>query len=262
MQRRPRPVGKIPIFTLTTDFGLTDSYVAEIKAVLLTHQPAARIVDITHLIAPQDVLAASFTLERALRIFPAKTLHIAVVDPGVGTDRRLLLARIAGQSVLCPDNGLITWPWRRFPNPTACELTWRPTRLSHTFHGRDVMAPAAAILASSAAAARRLAGPSIEPVLLDVRATPPHPSQAVILRIDHFGNATTNAPAEHLIPSPKRIRLGRRSLGPVRRTYGDVPPGQPLALIGSSGLLEIAVRDGHAARALQLTIGQGIAIDY
>jgi S-adenosylmethionine hydrolase len=255
--RRRRPVGKIPIFTLTTDFGLTDSYVAEIKAVLLTHHPASPIVDVTHLIPPQDVLAASFVLERALRIFPAGTIHLAVVDPGVGTERRLLKVDIHHQTVLCPDNGLITWAWRRFQHARARELTWRPTELSHTFHGRDILAPAAARLA----AGLRMTSPVLEPILLDIAPTSPRPAEAIVLHIDHFGNATTNAPAEHL-SAPKAIRIGRRSVGPLRRTYADVTPGQPLALIGSSGLLEIAVRNGSAARSLKLAVGCRVAIDY
>src|SRR5215218_4766646 len=117
MRGRPRPVPDVPpIVTLTTDFGTRDSYVAEVKGVLLSHCPAARIVDVTHDLPPQDVLAGSVVLERTLRAFPKGTIHIAVVDPGVGTDRKLLLVEVKGQYVFCPDNGLITWAWRRLPN--------------------------------------------------------------------------------------------------------------------------------------------------
>jgi S-adenosylmethionine hydrolase len=246
----PPPPPPPPIVTLTTDFGITDSYVAEMKAVLLARCPAARVVDVTHLIPPQDVRAASVTLDRCLRIFPPGTIHLAVVDPGVGTARKLLLVEIAGQLVLCPDNGLITWPWRRALAPAiAHQLSReaiRPRRgrrgvgsvrgarsVSPTFHGRDLLAPA----------------------------TGPHPARATVIHLDHFGNVTTNVPAD-LVTDARRIRLGRRSLGPIRQTYADVPIGHALALIGSSGLLEIAIRNGHAANALKLKPGDQLTIDY
>src|SRR5689334_16105205 len=103
----------LPIVTLTTDFVLTDSYVAEMKGVLLSRMPEARIVDVTHSVPPQDLLAGGFAIERALRVFPPGTVHVVVIDPGVGSDRRLLQLDLRDQHVLCPDNGLITWAWRR-----------------------------------------------------------------------------------------------------------------------------------------------------
>jgi S-adenosylmethionine hydrolase len=236
-----------------TDFGLTDSYVAEMKAVLLDNCPAARIVDVTHHVPPQDVHAASIILERVLRSFPPRTIHVAVVDPGVGTDRRLLLADVNRQHILCPDNGLITWPWRRLGGK-AHLLKWKSAGASATFHGRDLLVPAAAHLASRRAS---LKGPRIDPVLLDLHPANPPAQPARIIYIDHFGNAVTNIPAEaHLT----RIQIGRRTL-PLRRTYADVRPGQPLALIGSSGLVEIALRNGNAAAQLRLKVGQPLTID-
>jgi hypothetical protein len=250
-----------PLVTLTTDFGLADSYVAEMKAVLLARCPRARVIDVTHQIPPQDVLAASVILERMLRVCPAGTIHVSVVDPGVGTARKLLLAKVADQYVLCPDNGLITWPWRRLPDSRAAhDLNWPPpTPASSTFHGRDILAPAAAALAAGECSASELVGIPVAPILLDV-APATKASDVVIIHIDGFGNAITNLPAELIHGIRLRsVKVGRRVI-PVRRTYGDVPPARPLALIGSSGLLEVAVRDGNAARTLRLKVGSRLTI--
>src|SRR5258706_10542791 len=138
----------IPIVSLTTDFGLDDWYVAAMKAVLLSHSPAARLVDITHTIPPGDIIKGSITLERALASFPPSTIHLAVIDPTVGSDRRALVVRIHQQLVVCPDNGLITWPIRRLGPFEAFQITWKPLATSPTFHGRDLFAPIAGRLAS------------------------------------------------------------------------------------------------------------------
>jgi S-adenosyl-L-methionine hydrolase (adenosine-forming) len=253
--RRRRPTRNVPIVTLLTDFGLRDSYVAEIKGVLLRKCPGVRIVDVTHEVPPQDVLAASILLERVLRVFPPGTVHIAVVDPGVGTDRRLLLAEIDGQTVLCPDNGLITWAHRRLGG-NAHNLNWKTQRASPTFHGRDILAPAAAELARGQG--RRLKAKPIDPVLLDVRPAPAGAREGAVIYIDHFGNAVTNFPGEL---GPKRVTVARKSI-PIRRTYADVPVGQSLALVGSSGLLELAVRDGSAAQKLRLAVGTVVRLEW
>ena len=262
MPRRARPPSIAPIITLLSDFGLCDSYVAEMKAVLLKGCPAARLVDVTHLIPPQDVLAGSIALERALRSFTKGTVHLAVVDPGVGTERRILAVKVHGQIVICPDNGLITWTWHRLPAPhSVFEITWRPSSSSATFHGRDVMAPVAARLAAGGrfGAFARLWK---RPVLLDV--APANDLKAAqFIHIDHFGNATANVPAELLAAYPNAtLKLVGTTIGPIRRTYADVPVGKPLALIGSSGLLEIAVRNGSAAKSLNLKVGQRLTIDH
>ena len=212
-------------------------------------------------VPPQDVLCASITLERAVDGFPPGTVHLAVVDPGVGTRRRLLAVAIKRQLVVCPDNGLITWTWRRHggPQARAYELLWRPARTSRTFHGRDIMAPVAGMLARGEPVAG-LAAPISDPVLLDVAPVSPT-SGGRIIHIDHFGDATTNIGHESLASERiKEVRVNGRSLGRLRRTYHDVAPGKPLALIGSSGLLEIAVRDGSAASDLHLRVGDAVVI--
>src|SRR5439155_20765386 len=145
------PRGQRPIITLTSDFGLSDHYVAAMKAVLIREFPIARLIDVTHNVPRHDILCGSITLERAVDGFVPGTVHLAVVDPGVGTDRRLIIAQVKDQFIVCPDNGLITWAWRLHGDVrgggSVREITWRRKRSSSTFHGRDVMAPIAARIA-------------------------------------------------------------------------------------------------------------------
>jgi S-adenosylmethionine hydrolase len=248
-----------PIITLTSDFGLSDIYVAAMKAVLLQHCPSATLIDITHNVPRQDILCGSITLERAIDGFPPGTTHLAVVDPGVGTHRRLLVAKIKGATIVCPDNGLITWAWRLHRSPAARDLTWRPARFSNTFHGRDIMAPVAGMLAAGKPI-EALTRPMEDPILLNIAPTP-DPHQGEVIHIDHFGNATTNIAAELLKAATKcSVRVHRRNIGKLKRTYWDVAPGKPIALIGSSGLLEIAVRDGSAAQGLKIRVGDAVRL--
>jgi S-adenosyl-L-methionine hydrolase (adenosine-forming) len=246
------------IITLTSDFGLRDSYVAAMKAVLLRHSPGACLIDVTHLIPRQDILCGSITLERAVDGFPAGTVHLAVVDPGVGTDRRMLVVEFERQIVVCPDNGLITWSWRRHTGARAYEITWRPRTFSHTFHGRDIMAPVAGMLAAEEKLSK-LCSAIDDPVLLDFFPASPRDPRGQIIQIDHFGNATTNIPYDQVRSRPTLdVRVKGRKLGRLRRTYWDVAPGEPIALIGSSGLLEIAVRDGSAEQELKVKVGDEV----
>jgi len=262
-----RPAGALGagarrIITLTTDFGLRDSYVAAMKAVLLRHAPDARMIDVTHLVTRHDILCGSITLERAVDGFPPGTVHLAVVDPGVGTERRILVAEVNRQTVVCPDNGLITWPWRLHSGARAHELTWRPPREpSPTFHGRDLMAPAAGMIAAGQPIAS-LARPIDDPVLLDVSPAAPGERGGRVIQIDQFGNATMNISYDHLRARDRavEVRVKGRKIGRLKRTYWDVAPGKPLALIGSSGLLEIAVRDGSAQEQLKVKVGDEVVI--
>ncbi|HEX8912177.1 MAG TPA: SAM-dependent chlorinase/fluorinase [Humisphaera sp.] len=252
-----------PVVTFTTDFGTADYYVAAMKGALLRHCPRATIVDVTHAVPRHDVLFGSIVLERALAAFAPGAIHVAVVDPGVGTDRRIVLARwpTNGQTVICPDNGLLTWAWHRLGPADVRELTWRPAGgHSAVFHGRDIMAPAAGMLASGTPV-DALAGAAVDPVLLDVAPARHVRDRVRIIHVDHFGNATTNLPAEAIGGAVVTNVLVRgRSVGPLRRTYHDVAKGNPLALVGSSGLLEIAVCEGSAREALHLAIGDSVEL--
>jgi S-adenosylmethionine hydrolase len=248
------------IITLTTDFGLRDSYVAAMKAVLLRHCPEARLIDVTHLVPPQDVLCGSITLERAVDGFPPGTVHLAVVDPGVGTDRRLLIVEVKRQLVVCPDNGLITWTWRRHHGGRAHAISWKPAKQSATFHGRDIMAPVAGMLAAGEPPAK-LSRPIDDPILLDVFPADDNGRAGCVIQIDRFGNATTNISYDAMRTEPvSEIRIKGRKIGKLRRTYWDVAPGKPLALIGSAGLLEIAIRDGSAEKDLRLKVGDEVRL--
>jgi S-adenosylmethionine hydrolase len=256
----PRRVRVRPIITLTTDFGLTDSYVAAMKAVLLRHCPDATLIDVTHNVPRQDILCGSITLERAVDGFPPGTVHLAVVDPGVGTERRIIIAELNRSLIVCPDNGLITWSWRLHPRGSTNELIWRPTRHGDTFHGRDIMAPVAGMLAAGERIHKLGQQLADGPILIDLGPAT-DATRGQVIQIDHFGNATTNIPYEQIRDLTTRlVRVRNRNLGRLRRTYHDVAPGKPLALIGSSGLLEIAVRDGSAAEDLRIRVGDTVSL--
>src|SRR5689334_10808206 len=169
-----------PLITLTTDFGLADAYVATMKAALLREAPDARLIDVTHQVPRHDVLCGSITLARAIDGFPPGTLHLAVIDPGVGTDRRIVVAEINRQIVLAPDNGLITWSWRTYLDSRAYELTWRPKKASNVFHGRDIMAPAIGMIARGARL-DQLTRPIDDPILLDIAPAPREEKQGQII---------------------------------------------------------------------------------
>src|SRR5688572_25029238 len=249
-----------PIVTLTTDFGLSDSYVAAMKAVLIKRCPDARLIDVTHNVPRHDVLCGAITLERAVDGFPPSTIHLAVVDPGVGSDRRLLAAQVAQQFIVAPDNGLVTWAWRMHPGGRAHELTWRPDKPpSSTFHGRDILAPVASMLAAGEPLSK-LAQPIDDPVLLDIIPADDRATSGRVIHVDHFGNATTNLRRPAADNRAVSVRVNGKVLGKLKRTYWDVAPGKPLALIGSSGLLEIAVRDGSAAKDLRIRVGDEVAL--
>ena len=256
----PHPSNR-PIMTLMTDFGTRDFYASIMKAVLLRHCPEACLVDITHHVPRHDVLCGSISLERAVAGFPAGAVHLAVVDPGVGSDRRILITRLNGQLIVCPDNGLITWAWRRLGPGESFELTWRPAASSDTFHGRDIMAPAAGMLATGQPISM-LAEPIDDPILLPVSPITRLPLPVRIIHVDHFGNASSNLTRDALENVRVRtVRINGCDLGKIRRTYWDAAPGTPLALIGSSGLLEIAVRNGSAEEQLGIKVGDEVVVE-
>jgi hypothetical protein len=218
-----KPNARIPIITLTSDFGLSDSYVAAMKAAILHRLPGAALIDVTHQVPPQDILAGSIALERAIDACGPGAVHLAVVDPGVGTRRRILVVQIRDQYVVCPDNGLITWPRRRLGKARAFKLIWRPGRSSRTFHGRDIMAPAAAMLA----AGRRLheiARPIDDPILLNIHPARRPARTGRIIYIDHFGSATTNIPAASLPAGASLTAKTSASSSKPIRMSGPVNP--------------------------------------
>ncbi|HOX43860.1 MAG TPA: SAM-dependent chlorinase/fluorinase [Myxococcota bacterium] len=262
-----------PLVSLLSDFGTRDTYVGQMKAVLLGLCPRARLVDLTHEVPAGDVLAGALALVDALAACPRGCIHLAVVDPGVGLERRALALFAPGATFVGPDNGLL-WPAfqaalggapgqaRQISAPEVLRASPAPT-----FHGRDVFAPAAAHLALGRPPAAL--GPPV-PLGSLVRLELPPPRATAdgllgqVLGVDRFGNCLTSLDAAALAgldgSRGLRVLAAGRDLGPPRRTYGEVPPGQALALIGSSGRLELAVRNGSAAASLGLAPGDPVEL--
>ncbi|HET9423804.1 MAG TPA: SAM-dependent chlorinase/fluorinase [Gemmatimonadaceae bacterium] len=241
------------IITLLTDFGTADGYVGEMKGVILSAVPDAMIIDISHALAPQDVDAARLTLARVWRRFPRGTIHVVVVDPGVGSERVALAVESDGRLLVGPDNGVLS-PALLSPGARTVALAVPPDA-APTFHGRDVFAPAAAALArgrSVDSLGSPYAGAIIRRTPEPHRVESGHIAGEVIL-IDRFGNAVTNLVGRR----DMIVEVGGVEL-PMHRTYADAEPGQAMALVGSAGLIEIAVRDGSAAAELQLVRGARI----
>lgn len=247
------------IITLTTDFGTYDPYVAAMKGVLRRLCPDAVVDDLSHEIAPHDITEAMFFLEGAVPWYPLGAVHVVVVDPGVGTQRRPIALSTGGIILVGPDNGVFSVflaasgaDWTYAINPAA----FGASEVSDTFHGRDIFAPAAAWLANGGEPAR-LGAPVTDPVMLHLPETVwqnDAPAVGCVVHIDRFGNCITNIRRrnESQAASSLRIGIGGHTL-PLCRTYGDVLPGRPLALYGSGGRLEIAVNQGNAARLLGIS---------
>jgi S-adenosylmethionine hydrolase len=256
------------IITLTTDFGEDAPYVASMKGVILTINPEARLVDLSHQIPPQDVRHAAFFLASAIPYFPAAVIHVIVVDPGVGTDRALLYAEVGGHRLLVPDNGCWTLlACEVSPAPTVRRLAepryWRQP-VSATFHGRDILAPVAAYLSLG------VPSESLGPVVTDwVRLDIPQPELAPdglrgeVIFVDHYGNLVSNIPAEAFLAfaaRPVRITVGDQEVPRCVRAYADAEPGTLVALVGSAQRLEIAVTQGHAAQRLGASVGTPVTV--
>ncbi|RIK64849.1 MAG: hypothetical protein DCC65_13430 [Planctomycetota bacterium] len=255
----------MPVITLTTDFGDADHYVACMKGVILQLAPEAHIVDVTHTIPPHDVVRGAFVLRQIFDYYPPGTIHVSVVDPGVGTSRRLIAASYDGQLVLAPDNGLVSLIHRDIAldelRAVANARLFRQ-EVSSTFHGRDVLAPVAGHLARGMALSN--VGPMIEQLEilnLDPPAMLPNGGiEGQVLYVDHFGNLITNISeadvAAAMGPQPDlNVYVGPLRVGPLRTTYGDVNTGEIVALIGSTGMLEIAINQGNAASGLRASPG-------
>jgi S-adenosylmethionine hydrolase len=236
-----------PIITLLSDFGTADGYVAEVKGTIMSRAPEAVIVDVAHDVPAHDVEAGRLAIARYWRKFPPATVHFAVVDPGVGSPRRALAVESDGRFLVGPDNGLLS-PALLIGGARAVELPI-PGSASATFHGRDIFAPAAALLAAGSAI--DTLGPPLRDAEIrrtrEAKRLADGVIEGAVITVDRFGNAVTNLLAAH----GGVVEIGALRL-PVLRAYADVAPGAPLALVGSSGLIEIAVRDGNAADLLGL----------
>jgi S-adenosylmethionine hydrolase len=276
-----------PLITLTTDFGTADGYVGTMKGVILGIAPDARLVDLSHAIAPQDVREAAFMLYTAYRFFPAHTVHLVVVDPGVGSARRAVALRTPVGTFVGPDNGVFGYVMAREPVEALVELAdprYRLPRVSQTFHGRDVFAPAAAHLAARVPIADL--GPEVsDPVTLPLPRLEVAAGNIVgeVWHVDRFGNVVTSIgelawAGDELVCEPAlgkapdtgcriaaanaTVEVAGQTIAGVRRAYAQVAPGEVLALVGSGGHLEIAVREGSASEKLEVHPGDEVVLKY
>ncbi|HLJ56584.1 MAG TPA: SAM-dependent chlorinase/fluorinase [Chthonomonadaceae bacterium] len=265
-----------PIVTLTTDFGHADVYVGVMKGVILAIAPRARLVDLTHEVGPQAIEEAAVKLEAAVPYFPDGTVHLVVVDPGVGGDRRALIVRTARCVFVAPDNGVLAEALRADPplEVEAIDEAARPCllpKMSATFHGRDLFAPVAARLALGAPPSqfgRPLAASEIVTLPGSAPALDGDALRIPVLYADHFGNLVTalrrtewdESAWASADPATVAFEVGALRWSGIVATYAAVPVGAPLAYWGSSGRLEIAVRNGSAAAAMAHTNGE-VAID-
>jgi S-adenosylmethionine hydrolase len=257
------------VITITTDFGHQGPFVATMKGRILAHMPEARIIDVTHEVPVYWPAEAGFWLARAFHYFPTGSVHVAVVDPGVGTKRDIVAVQAAGHAFLAPDNGLLAPILARHGDAKirCLDLPRLQAKLklpvpSATFHGRDLFAPIGAELAAGRVAFDDM-GPTANdwiPSWVDDPAVSADHVSGVVITIDHFGNLITNIDAD-LVQSFKSpiIRTGGHSF-PLRRTYGDVQPGDYLALVNSFGVIEIARAEQSAAEGLGLGRGAPVIV--
>ena len=268
------------IITLTTDFGTEDAYVPAMKGAMLSIAPDARLVDVTHAVAPQDVMESAFVLQTAQPYFPTGTVHLVVVDPGVGTERRAVALRHDDHWFVGPDNGLFPLVFDGATPDAAVELdhpdAWRTETPSNTFHGRDIFAPAAAHLAAGRALDD--IGTPIDTLEHLQWARPIVESETVrgrIVHVDHFGNCITNIRRSTLAEAlaldgevtadafpPVKGYVGSTILEQIRATYGAVPEGEPLLLFGSTDFLEVGVNGGNAAELLDIRKGDSVEVVF
>ena len=255
------------VVTLLTDFGLADTYVGQVKGAILTVAPGAQLVDLTHSVPPQDIRTGAFHLWSAVAAFPAGSVHLAVVDPGVGTARRAVAVKtIRGDVLVGPDNGLLMPAAARLGGVDVAVQLREPAYfrsvVSSTFHGRDVFGPVAGHLANGASLDRL--GPAIGDLAHPIAFPPPRDTpdglRGEVLHVDVYGNLITSFDAETLPVSFVIDVAGRRITGAPHEHYQAVPRGELLAVLGSSGTLEISVRDGDAASLLGIRAGAPVTV--
>lgn len=251
-----------PIVTLITDFGTRDHFVGVLKGVILGICPGARIADISHEVRPFEIAEGAFLISQAYRYFPPKTVHVVVVDPGVGSARRPILIEAKGQYFVGPDNGVLALVYSDTPHKARVisneKYFLRP--VSNTFHGRDVFAPAAAHLANGARPSSfgKIIEDHLKPAFTEPQRTSKRVWCGTVLHIDRFGNLITNFQVEKfegVRVKPFDLAIGTRHLTYLGTTYAGVPAGEPFVLVGSGGFLEVAVNQDSAAKMLGCSVG-------
>lgn len=266
-------VSPIPIITLTTDFGLQDHYVGVMKGVMLGINPEVKLVDICHEVQSYAVLDAAYTLEAAYTYFPAGTIHLIIVDPGVGSNRRPILAQSGDYYFIAPDNGILSPIFKREKNPTVIEITsskYFLTPISTTFHGRDIFAPAAAWL-STGVTPEQFGKIIHDYVVLDIPAAKiiaPGVISGQIIKVDKFGNLISNVSVEVFEQSRKRwgekfsLQIGDVEIMRLITCYAEGKDNEACAIIGSSGRLEIVVKEKRADELLGVEVGQELRLVF
>jgi S-adenosylmethionine hydrolase len=270
----PRPRGAPPIVTLTTDFGTTDWYAGAVRGAILSRCARAQIVDITHDVPPHDVSAGAFALTAVCTAFPAGTVHLAVVDPGVGGARRPLVLLAGTHAFVGPDNGLLAHAALRLAGNREAvrafvldplSVIGKGGGLSHTFHGRDLFAPVAALLAAGRAPKELgtpcrdwMSLPFVEPLVQSSR----NAVLATVLHVDRFGNAVTNLRSANAVHGALRAFIKGRLIAHQASSYDAVPRGTGLLIAGSAGFIEVAVREGRADEIFGLSRGSTVTITF
>jgi len=263
------------VITLMTDFGIKDGNVGVMKGVIWGICPAAQISDLSHVVQAQNIAEAGYVLARTVPYFPKGSIHVVVVDPGVGTKRRPMAAQIGDWFYVGPDNGTVTvWLERAEKEAVQTEFVelnraqyWLQT-ISYVFHGRDIFSPVAAHLANGVPLSE-LGSPFTDPVRLELpkpQATN-HGWRGEVIQIDHFGNVSTNIRVENLGDALNEkeniiVRLNGAEITGMVNTFGERPPGELVALIGSTGYLGIAVVNGNSQQRLGTKVGDGVEVIY
>ena len=245
----------LPVITLLTDFGTADYFVGAVKGAILSVNPNIIIVDITHEIPAQNIEAGAFLLLSAYKIFPPRTIHVAVVDPGVGSSRRPIIVATNDQFFVGPDNGLFTYIYDREPSHRTFHVTaseyFRPNP-SSTFHGRDIFAPVAGALSTG------IQPEHFGPEITDTVRLPSLETPLRIIHIDHFGNCVTNITRE--VFDGQSLSINGRTISAFRNFYGEADPEEVFMIWGSAGFLEISVNGGSAAQILGAKHGDAISL--
>ncbi len=262
------------IITLTTDFGLEDAFVGMMKGVILGINPGVTIVDLCHLIPPQDIAGAAFLIHTSHRYFPPGTIHVVIVDPGVGGQRRAVALQTPLAAFVAPDNGLLSYVVREMSQRQAPynlvhldrPSYWLP-HVSATFHGRDIFAPVAAYLSTGVLLSEM--GEPIQELVMLPRSGPLRQGEVWfgrVTHVDYFGNLITDFTPEEIQElrpgATLQLSIGSQVIQGLKRTYSEGCPGCPMALIGSLGYLEIAIPNGNAAQSLGAGVGTPVRLEF
>lgn len=255
--------GSRPVIALVTDFGLADNFAGVMKGVIARHCPEANVIDLTHGIPPHSVMHAALVLLGSYRHFPEGTIFVIVVDPAVGSGRKIIAVKTAEYTFLAPDNGVLSPVARECGGARFYEITYRPPELSETFHGRDIFAPVAGMLA---------AGRPIEDLAREIPAMAefelPKPKRAgankvsgSIVYVDTFGNCMSNIP-RFVVRGKAKVRTGKTKIDGISKSYAEKEAGRALAIFNSFDMLEIAVNRGSAAERLGMKIGAEVVVEF